>query len=48
MKMEVAGAYGTMSYQTTWRHIPADHNRQKISVPAGVSNLVLSVVRLVA
>ena len=48
MKIEVAGAYGTKSYQTTRRHIPAEHIHQKISAPAGLNNLDLSGVRLVA
>jgi hypothetical protein len=47
-KMEVAGVHGTRSYQATRRHMPADHTRQKISVPARVIKLDMSVVRLVA
>ena len=47
MKMDVAGAYGTYSYQTTRRYIPADHIRQKISARRG-TKLDMSVIWLVA
>lgn len=36
------------SYLATRRHMPADHTRQKTSVPARVIKLDMSVVRLVA